>query len=133
MSLNNRVALHGVAVFCPVASIRPELTAIIVALEDSPGDEELTLLTDSESLMMLLQSTQRRDFPLWLYRHTPRQLLMSTANLINRRRASGVMTRFIKVEAHSGEQLNEAADALAGAAVDMDPTRPVDEDSEGVY
>ena len=133
VSLNNRVALHGVAVFCPVASIRPELTAIIVALEDSPGDEELTLLTDSESLMMLLQSTQRRDFPLWLYRHTPRQLLMSTANLINRRRASWVMTRFIKVEAHRGEQLNEAADALAGAAVDMDPTRPVDEDSEGVY
>ena len=37
------------AVFGQAASIRPELTAIIVALEDSPGDEELTLLTDSES------------------------------------------------------------------------------------
>ena len=35
--------------------------------------------------------------------------------LINRRRASGVRTRIIKVKAHSGKPLNEAADALAGA------------------
>ena len=61
--------------------------------------------------MTLFQSMQRRDFPLWLYRHTARQLLVCAANLINRRRANGVMTRFIKVKAHSGEPLNEAADA----------------------
>ena len=46
--------------------------------------------------------------------------------LINRRRASGVMTRILVVKAHSGETLNEAADVLAGAAAEMDPTRPVD-------
>ena len=48
---------------------------------------------------------------------------------------SGVMTRFIKVKvkAHSGEPLNEAANALAGAAAEMDPTRPADVDPEGVY
>ena len=110
------------AVFGPAASIRPELTAIIVAIEDCPGDEELTLLTDSESSMTQLQSMQRRDF--WLYRHTARQLLVCTANLINRRRASGIMTRSIKAKAHSGEPLNEAADAVVGTAAEMDPTRP---------
>ena len=130
VSLHDRVAAHAVAVFGPASSIRPELTAIIVALEDSPGDEELPLLTDSESSMTLLEIMQRRYFPLWLYRHTARQLLVFAANLINRRRASGVMTRFIKVMAHSGEPLNEAADALAGAAAVMDPTRPVDVDPE---
>ena len=61
--------------FGPAASISPKLTAIIVALEDSPGDsgasdEELTLLTDSESSMTLLQSMHRRDFPFWLCHHT---------------------------------------------------------------
>ena len=50
-----------------------------------------------------------------------------------RRRASEVMSRFIKVKSHSGESLNETADALAGAAAEMDPTRPVDVDPEGVY
>ena len=43
------------------------------------------------------------------------------------------MTRFIKVKAHSDEPLNEADDTLAGAAAEMDPTRPVDVDPEGVY
>ena len=60
MSLNDRVAAHGVAGFGPASSIRPELTAIVMALEDSPDDEERTLLTDSESSMKLPQSMQRR-------------------------------------------------------------------------
>ena len=66
VSLDDSVAAQGVAVIGQAASIRPELTAIIVALEDSPGDEELTQLTDSESSITLLQSMPRRDFPLWL-------------------------------------------------------------------
>ena len=87
MSLNDSVAAHCVAVFV-AGSICSELTAIIVALEDSPGDEELTLLTDSESLMTLLQSMQQSDFPLWLCRRTARKLLVCAANLINRRRVA---------------------------------------------
>ena len=39
----------------------------------------------------------------------------------------------IKVKAHSGEPLIEAADALAGEAAEMDPTRPVDVDPQGIY
>ena len=46
------------------------------------------------------------------------------------------MTRFqvVKVEEHSGEPLSEAAHALslAGAAAEIDPTRPADVGPEGV-
>ena len=43
------------------------------------------------------------------------------------------MNRFIQVtvKAHSGEPMNEAADALA--AEEMDPTRLVDVDAESVH
>ena len=40
------------------------------------------------------------------------------------RAAEGHITRFIKVQEHRGEPLNEAADALAAAAADLDPGRP---------
>ena len=40
--------------------------------------------------------------------------------LLNRRHAAGVLTRLIKVKAHCGEPLNEAADALASAAAEAD-------------
>jgi hypothetical protein len=40
--------------------------------------------------------------------------------LFNRRNAAGVATRFVKVKAHCGEPLNEAADALASAAAEAD-------------
>ena len=44
-----------------------------------------------------------------------------------------LMNRFIQVtvKAHSGEPMNEAADALA--AEEMDPTRLVDVDAESVH
>jgi hypothetical protein len=47
----------------------------------------------------------------------------------------GRTTRFIKVKAHSGELLNEAADALAATAAETDPARDVelDLDPEAVH
>ena len=57
-----------------------------------------------------------KDLPLSIYQHTARQLLQHTAQLINRRAELGRITRPIKVRAHSGEPLNEAADALEAAA-----------------
>ena len=95
------------------------------------------LLTDSKSSMDLLQSKQRVDFPLsrWLYRHPARQLLFQVAHLINRRAAAGVVTRLVKIKAHAGDpfNVNEAADALASAVAELDPTRSQDVDQEGVY
>jgi hypothetical protein len=45
---------------------------------------------------------------------------MHIVRLLNRRHAAGVLTRLIKVKAHCGEPLNEAADALASAAAEAD-------------
>ncbi len=74
--------------------------------------------------MRLLKNTQRQDYPLQLYRHMVRQLLLHVT-LINKRSESGLATRFINVRAHRGEPLNEGADALAAAAAESDPaTRP---------
>ncbi len=78
---------------------------------------------------------QRKDPPLWRYRHTARQLLQHTAQLVNRRAEMGRTTCFIKVKAHSCEPLNEAANALAAAAAETDPARDVklDLDPEAVH
>jgi hypothetical protein len=78
---------------------------------------------------------QSGDFPLSLYRHSVRHLLLHVVKLLNRRAAAGHITRFIKVQAHRGEPLNEAADALAAAAADSDLVRPVamDLDLEAVH
>ena len=63
---------------------------------------------------------QRKDLQLWFYRHTARQLLPHTAQLIKKRAELGCTTRFIKVKAHSGEPLHEAADALAVTAAELE-------------
>jgi hypothetical protein len=101
---------------------------LAIAPKDCPDEEDLNILTDSLSAIALLRSMQRKDLPLWLYRHTARQLLQHTAQLINRRAGLGRTTRFIKVKAHSGEPLNEAANALAAAAAETDPAREVELD-----
>ena len=93
-------------------------------------EEDLNILTDSLSSMRLLQSMQRKDFPLQLYRHTVRQLLLHVVKLINKRAESGRATRFIKVRARRGEPLNERTDALAATAAESDPARPLTMDQE---
>ena len=132
---DDRLPARSVAVFGPPSSLRPELTAIAIALEDCPGEEDLTILTDSLSSMRLLKSMQRGDFPLSLHRHPVRQLLVHVVKLINRRAETGRATRFIKVRAHRGEPLNERADWLAGEAAESDPARSValDQDPEAVH
>ena len=46
-----------------------------MALKDCSDEDDLSILTDSLSAMMLLWIMQRKDLPLRLYRHTARQLL----------------------------------------------------------
>ncbi len=77
---------------------------------------------------------QRRDLPRSLYSQSVRQLLLHVVKLINKRAEAGRRTRFIKVRAHRGEPLNEAADPMAAAA-ESDPARtvPMDLDPEAVY
>ena len=119
-----RVPARSVAVNGSRSSCRPELTVIAMACKDVRREEDLTILTDSLSCMVRLKNLQRRDFPLWFYRHPLRQLLVHTVRLIlNARAESGSVTRFIKVKSHRGEPLNEAADTLAAAAAELNPSR----------
>jgi ribonuclease HI len=89
-------------------------------LEESLPNEDLTILTDSLVAMTTLFSLRRVDFPLSLHSNPCRQLITQVVTLLNRRHTAGVVTRFIKVKAHCGEPLNEAADALASAAAEAD-------------
>ena len=118
VSMGDRIPARSVAVFGSACSTRPELTAIALALEESLPREDLTILTDSLVAMTALFSLRRADFPLSLHHNACRQLLTHIVNLLNQRCVAGVVTRFVKVKAHCGEPLNEAADALASAAAE---------------
>ena len=120
VSMRNRLPGRSVTVLGSASSTRPELTGIALALEASPSDEDLTILTDSLVAMTTLFSLRRADFPLSLHRNACRQLLSHVVQLLNQRHAAGAATRFVKVKSHSGEPLNEAADALASAAAEAD-------------
>jgi hypothetical protein len=87
---DNRLPSRSVAVFGQPLSIRPELTGVILALEDCPGGEYLNILTDSLSSMRLLKSMHRNDFPLQLYRHTVRQRMLHVVLIIKSARIRGV-------------------------------------------
>jgi ribonuclease HI len=113
-----RLASRSVAVFGQPSSIGlgPELTGMALAIEDCPGEEDLNILTESLSAMRLVKSMQRKDFPLPLYRHPVRQLLVHVVRLLNQRVEAALrrgIPCFIKVRAHRGKPLNEAADAMA--------------------
>jgi hypothetical protein len=84
-----RLPARSVAVLGQPSSIRPELTEIALAIEACPREEDLIILTDSLSAIRLLQSMQRKDFPLSLYRHSARQLLLHVVKLINQRAVTG--------------------------------------------
>ena len=70
---------------------------------------------------------------LWLCRHPARQLLVYVVRLHNQRAVNGEVMRLVKVKAHDGDPLNEAAYTLASAAAESDPSRSQDVDPEGVY
>ena len=61
---------RSIAVLGQFSSIQPELTGIELAIEACPSEEHLTIITDSLNAMGLLQSMQRKDFPLSQCRST---------------------------------------------------------------
>ena len=50
-----------------------------LVVEDCPGEEDLSILTDSLSTIKLLSSMQRKDFPVELHLQPVRQLVMHVA------------------------------------------------------
>ena len=75
-----------------------------------------------------MQSMQRADLPLWLNRHLALQRLVHVTRLINQRAVAGLVTRLVQVGAHSGNPINDAGDALASAAAELDQSLSQDVD-----
>jgi len=109
VALGDRIPPRSFVVLGPPSVMRAELSGLDQAVADAPIEEDLTLLTDSASSMIKLTNMQRKDFAEWLYDHPERALLNSIVTRINARAQAKVMTRFIKVPAHKGHALNEAA------------------------
>ena len=102
-------------------STTAELSGLLVAIEASSLEEPLTILTDSMTSLQNLVSMHRNDFCRDLQRHPQRRLITDLVNSLNNRASAGARTLFVKVRAHTGEPMNEAADEAADHAVESDP------------
>ena len=102
-------------------STTAELSGLLMATEASSLEEPLTILTDSMTSLQNLVSMHRKDFCRDLQRHPQRRLITDLVNALNNRASVGARTLFVKVRAHTGEPLNEAADEAADQAVESDP------------
>ena len=66
VALDNRMPPLAFTVLGPPSSMRGELTGMDAAVADAPGDEDLTILTDSLASIQKLQGLQQQDFQDWL-------------------------------------------------------------------
>ena len=104
-------------------SMRAELGGIHFALERTPVDEELTILTDSLSAIHLLCRWRRkRILTPYVRRAKCRDIVSAILERLLARTQAGTRTLFAKVCAHNSCELNAAADRLAerGATLSLD-------------
>lgn len=104
--------------------------ALDLLLDNTAADRDLVVLTDSLSLMQTLEEWDREDFfPLpALQKH--RDVIEPLSAKI---RARDATTTLVKVKAHSGVPLNEAADVAADLGCSSDTLRfPVTCDRVGL-
>lgn len=94
-----------------------ELSGLALQVNATPKDTPLTILTDSLTSLYDLINTRRKDFSMQLRRHPQRQQLTDLIGPLNQRTAQ---TRLVKIRAHTGEPLNEAADEVAGRATNLE-------------
>ena len=80
-----------------------------------------------------LVSMQRNDFCKDLQRHPQRRLITDLVISLNHRASAGARTLFVKVRAHTGEPMNEAADEAADQAVESDPPGLSEHDQARCY
>ena len=110
------------------SSTATEMVGLSAAVNASPGDLGLTILTDSLTTLRNLQRRQCRDFA----RLDPNPQLTSKLNslvaLLNAKADTAPDILLVKVKGHSGDPLNERADWLANLAAELDPTESCDDD-----
>ena len=116
VSKDGRIEKHAVDGL--PSSLRAELHGLLLAVKITPLSTPLTILTDSLCAIQNLESLRRSDFRHNLMRHAHRVLIREVVVGLRARTAS---TLIVKVLAHCGEPLNEAADAAANTAVSEEP------------
>ena len=131
--LHNRMTTLKQAVHGEPSSTTAELTALIMVTRAAPLDEPLTVLTDSLTSLQNLVSMKRSDFRRDLQRHPQRLLMHELIAALNQRSRAGASSLFVKVRAHKGEPLNEAADEAADEAAEYDPPDSVASDPGSCY
>ena len=93
---------------------RAELSAIHIALRETPADEHITLYTDSlgsiHNIRNMINTPHRMNEAIH------REMLESIARLLMQRAQQGSNTRIQKVRSHSGIKGNDLADSIAKAA-----------------
>ena len=87
VSLQGKLPPKSAAVHGSKLSMRPEMVAILMAVETCPPDTALTILTDSLSSIDLLQDLQREDFTVWIYHHPFRCIVEQLVRRLNARAA----------------------------------------------
>ena len=83
--------------------------------------------------MQNLVAMRRADFCKDLRKHPQRDLLVRLVAALNRRAAAEAPTLLVKIRAHTGEPMNEAADEAADEAVDAAPPEPRELDEARCY
>ena len=99
------------------SSTTVELSGLALQVNATPIDMPLTILTDSLTSLYDLINTRRHDFSMQLRRHPQRQQLTDLIGPLNERTAK---TLLVKIRAHTGEPLNEAADGAADSAANLE-------------
>jgi ribonuclease HI len=96
------------------SSTTAELIALTMIVHAAHLNEPLTVLTDSLTSMQNLMSMKLSDFCKDLHEHPQRQL-------VNKLVEAGASSLYVKIRAHKGEPLNEAADEAADEAAEYEP------------
>ena len=96
---------------------RGEMGAIAHAVQTTPYDQPLCIITDSLSTLQILRRWKRRDFGPWASREKHWDILQVLLDHLSRRTAP---TTFLWVKAHTGDPGNEAADRYADRGCEME-------------
>ena len=104
-----------------IASMLPEGAAIEYALANFPKNEPLAIVTDCAVMLYFIEAITRDTFWKSYDKHRFETLLARVATALQGRESHML---FIKVEAHQGQEMNEAADYMANKGTtnpDHDP------------
>jgi ribonuclease HI len=95
------------------SSNRPELGAVVLALQSAALNEDALLLCDNEAVLRVIRKWVGQGGKATLATAPDADILREIICLLTQRVRAGRATFLIKVKSHRGEPINERADTLA--------------------